>query len=401
VRRPIIRAVSGNQATVRAINRASLLNLLRQHGTLSRQELVNLTGLSSAAVTGVVASLLRQGLVVEARSGEPRGGRPPVLLEIAHLDWHAAGIKVMEHRLEVVLTDLHTETLARSAIKLPEQSPPALARSAAQAVTSLLESTGRTADRLVGIGVAMAGVIDPDRGVCVYSPFLQWQDVPVRGLLEAAISRPVWVDNDVNALATAEMLFGRGQQARNFAVVTVGRGIGAGLVIDGKVYRGNRGGAGEFGHTVTDPNGRECECGRRGCLEAYASEPALIAQGRERFPDLGTPGSEIAVEDLVAVAQRGHEGVRSLLAEAGERVGIGLANLVNLFNPDLLVIGGEGVRLGEHFFGPMKQALRAHIFTGLPVDLPVYIDPWGDDAWARGAAGLAIQESVFARPLVG
>jgi predicted NBD/HSP70 family sugar kinase len=392
--------LKGDQSTVRSINRALVLNLLRQHGALGRNELAERTRLSSAAVTGVVAELIEQGWVIEGRSGLPRGGRPPVLLEIAYDAWHAVGVKVMEDALEVVLTNLRTEVLARSHVRLTSTRPPALIERLAAEVGRLLRSSGRSPERLVGLGVGMAGVIDPAEGVCVYSPFLHWQEVPVRRLLEEKLSRPVHLDNDVNALATAEMLFGRGKDARNFAVVTVGRGIGAGLVVNGEIYRGAGGGAGELGHTVSETGGRLCECGKRGCLEAYASEPALLAQATERFPELQTGRRGLGLSDLLRAAREGHGGARVLLSEAGERLGIALANLVNLLNPELIVLAGEGVRLGAEFFGPMEQSLRQNAFNGLARDLEVHLDPWGDDAWARGAAGLTIQREVFARPLV-
>lgn len=390
--------LKGDQSTVRSINRALVLNLLRQHGPLGRNELAERTRLSSAAVTGVVAELIEQGLVAEGRSGRPRGGRPPVLLELAYDAWHVVGVKVMEGALEIVLTNLRTDVLARRHVALGSTEPEALIERLVAEVNGLLEDSGRSPERLVGLGVGMAGVIDPEEGVCIYSPFLHWQQVPVRRLIEAQLARPVHVDNDVNALAAAEMLFGRGKGARNFAVVTVGRGIGAGLVLGGEIYRGADGGAGELGHTVSEPGGRACECGKRGCLEAYAAEPALLEQARERYAEFRRRA--LGAEDLVRAAREGHEGARALLGEAGERLGVALANLVNLFNPELIVIAGEGVRLGGNFLGPMERALRSNAFNGLAERLQVHVNPWGDDTWARGAAGLTVQREVFARPRV-
>ncbi|RIH87487.1 ROK family transcriptional regulator [Calidithermus roseus] len=391
--------LKGDQSTVRSINRALVLNLLRQHGALGRNELAELTRLSSAAVTGVVAELIEQGLVLEARSGPPRGGRPPVLLELAYDAWHAVGVKVMEEALEIVLTNLRTDVLARRHVALGSTEPEALLEQVIAQVQTLLEASGCSSERLVGLGVGMAGVIDPAEGTCVYSPFLHWQQVPVRRLLEERLEKPVHVDNDVNALAAAEMLFGQGKGARNFAVATVGRGIGAGLVIGGEIYRGADGGAGELGHTVSEAGGRPCECGKRGCLEAYAAEPALLEQAKERFPEFRRR-RRFQIAELLEAAEGGHEGIRALLAEAGERLGVALANLVNLFNPEMIVIAGEGVRLGGSFLEPMEEALRRNAFNGLAQRLQVHIRPWGDDIWARGAAGLTIQREVFARPRV-
>lgn len=389
-------SVKGDQATVRAINRSLVLNLLRQHQSLGRQELAELTHLSAAAITGVVSELIGEGWVVEARSGIPRGGRPPVLLEIAYEAWCAAGVKVMEDHLEVVLTDLRTEMLARQQIPLSELSPKATARDLSSAVQTLVEQSGYTPERLVGVGVGMAGVVDSERGICRYSPFLHWRNVPLKDLLEEKLLRPVWVDNDVSALAAAEMLFGHGQSTRHLVVVTVGRGIGAGLVLDGRIYRGHAGGAGELGHTVSQVGGRRCECGKLGCLEAYASEPALLAQAREQFPEFGKKKT-FTITDLIA-ATPGHKGATALLGEAGSRLGVALANIVNLFNPERIVIAGEGVRLGEAYFNPMQEALKQNVFNGLADQVSIHIDPWGDEMWARGAAGLAIQREVFVGP---
>lgn len=390
-------SVKGDQTTVRAINRSLVLNLLRQHHSLGRQELAELTNLSAAAITGVVGELIGEGWVKEARSGTPRGGRPPVLLEIAYEAWCAAGIKVMEDHLEVVLTDLRTEVLARRQVPLSEISPQATVRDLSNAVKLLLKESGQLLERLVGVGVGMAGVVDTERGICRYSPYLHWRDVPLKDLLEDRLLRPVWIDNDVNALAAGEMLFGHGQAARNLVVVTVGRGIGAGLVLDGRIYRGHSGGAGELGHTVSQVGGRKCECGKRGCLEAYVSEPALLAQAREHLAEFGRKKT-LAITDLIAATGQGHEGAATLLAEAGSRLGVALANVVNLFNPERIVIAGEGVRLGESYFGPMREALEQNIFNGLADQVSIHIDPWGDEMWARGAAGLAIQREVFVGP---
>ncbi len=386
--RPTI--IKSDQSTVRTLNRLSVLNLLRQRGTLSRQELSSLTGLSSAAMSGVVGELMRDGLVLEVGDGEAKRGRPPILLDIAYGAHFVAGVKIMEGRLELVLTDLHTEVLASAVCGFSERTPASVVRHIATCVRALLKERG--ADKLVGAGLGMPGVIDSDTGVCRYSPILGWRDAPVGAMLEAELSCPVWADNDVNAFSVAEQLFGRGRRADNFLVVTVGRGIGAALVLGGNVYRGHAGGAGEFGHTVIEVGGRPCECGKRGCLEAYAAEPAILAQAERLEPQPRT------IEQLVHLAEDGHEEARTLLAEAGSKVGVGLSNLVNVFNPELVVIGGEGVRLGENYFDPLRDALTQNAFDGLAADLPLYIDPWGDDAWARGAAALVIQKEVFTDP---
>lgn len=383
-----MRSLRGNdQSVVRALNRNALLNMLLQGAPLSRVQLRERSGLSGAAVTAVIAELIEDGLVEEQATGPSTGGRPPVLLTVHYNARAAVGFKLMERGLDAVLANLGGEVGHHVRCDLPDTRPETVVRTAAEVTARLLDGSGVSRERLVGLGMGLPGVIDTESGVCVHSAYLGWHGVPIAELLERATGVPTVIDNDVNAFAAAERLFGHGRQARHLAVVTVGRGIGSGLVANGRTYRGARGGAGELGHTVSERGGRVCDCGKRGCLEAYASEPALVARAREAAPDLTLP-------DIHAVlAQRDDPRLRALLTDAGERVGVALANLVNLFNPELIVIGGEGVRLGEPYFSALRRTLRENAFDGLADDLPVIIEPWGDEAWARGAASLAISRT--------
>lgn len=378
-----MRSLRGNdQSVVRALNKNAVLNLLHRAGPLSRANLKDRSGLSGAAISAVVAELMDDGLVEEQDIGPSTGGRPPVMLRVNYAARAAVGIKLMERELAAVLVDLGGRVQGGVRLPLAQHTPDLVARVASQAVEHLLSASGLSHDRLAGIGMGLPGVIDSARGVCVRSSYLGWQDVPIAALLEARIGAPAFIDNDVNAFAAAERLFGHGKGAAHLAVVTVGRGIGAGLVLNGAAHRGRDGGAGELGHVVSDVGGRPCECGKRGCLEAYASEPALVARAREA----GAPVTD--VQDLLMHAH--DERVASVLRDGGTRVGVALANLVNLVNPELVVIGGEGVRLGPLFFDALRAALREHAFDGLARNLPVVVEPWGDDAWARGAASLAV-----------
>lgn len=380
-------SLKGDQSAVRALNRRLVLNQLRQFGPLSRVKLAELTGLSSAAITGVTAELIQERFLTEQAVGESRGGRPPILLDLNYQAHQAVGLKLMEDRLEAVLTDLATRVLRRESRFLRGRSPHDVAEQAAEVTATLLAHADLSASHLVGIGMGLPGVIDANKGLCVQSPILGWRNVPIAALIADRVGVPVWVDNDVNAFAAAERLFGHGKRARSFVTVTVGRGIGAGLVLDGRIYRGRQGGAGELGHTVVEPGGRPCECGNRGCLEAYASEPSLLARFAEQHPH----AAPADLPGLLALLSAEHPTAQALVADAGRRVGYALANLVNVLNPELIVLGGEGVRLGDAFVHPLRHALQESAFDGLAHDLPVVVDAWGDDAWARGAASLALQ----------
>ena len=382
-----MRHVKSDQTTVRTLNRRLILNHLRQHGAQSRAQLADVTGLSPAAITGVTAGLMDDGLLIEQALGSSSGGRPPIMIDIDYPSHYAVGIKVMESRLEAVLTDLSTTVLQQQQVDLESHTPEAVAIAASKITTALLKRAKAPRERLIGVGIGMPGVID-DAGVCHSSPILAWRNVPIAAMIADSINATVWVDNDVNAFAAAERLFGHGKRAQNFIALTVGRGIGMGLVMNGEVYRGRNGGAGEFGHVPSEPSGRLCECGNLGCLEAYAAEPALVQRYNDR--------SSSNVSDIHALLERSKGGdalALELLSDAGERVGRALAGVLNVFNPELIVVGGEGVRLGEAFFAPMRDALERHAFNGLANDVQIFIDAWGDDAWARGAASLAVQRA--------
>lgn len=383
-----MRSLRGNdQSVVRALNRNAILNMLLRNAPLSRVQLKEHSGLSGAAVTLVVAELIADGLVEERATGTSTGGRPPVLLSVNYRARAAVGFKLMEHSLDAVLTDLSGEVQHHLHSELPDTEPGTVVRTAAAVTETLIAKSGVPRHKLAGVGMGLPGVIDSKSGVCVHSSYLKWRDVPIAELLEQALGVPAIIDNDVNAFAAAERLFGHGRDAMHLVVVTVGRGIGAGLIANGRAYRGAKGGAGELGHTVIERGGRLCGCGKLGCLEAYASEPAITARANQLAPDLPLDTIE------AVLAHASDERINALLSDAGERVGLALANLVNLFNPELIVIGGEGVRLGESYFTALRRALREHAFDSLADDLPVMIEPWGDEAWARGAACLAVSRT--------
>jgi predicted NBD/HSP70 family sugar kinase len=179
--------------------------------------------------------------------------------------------------------------------------------------------------------------------------------------------------------------------------ITIGRGIGLGIVVGGQLYRGSQGGGGEFGHIVVDPEGPVCGCGKKGCLEAYAAEPALLRQAQEAREAGSLPDFE-TLEDLIALGRKGEPAAVKIFTEAGEVLGREIANLLNLFNPELVLVSGEGTRIGDLIFKPMLTAIDSFALATLRSDTEVRIDPWGDDAWAVGAASLVLQE-VFSSPL--
>ena len=234
---------------------------------------------------------------------------------------------------------------------------------------------------MYGVGVGVAGVIDRATGVVRHGTYSDWHDVDLAGLLEKKLGLPVVVDNDVNTLVASEQWFGAGRGVSDVAVVSIGRGIGLGMVLDGRLYRGAGGGAGEFGHTKVVADGPLCACGGKGCLEALIGEPAICAKAKTK-----------TIEQAIDKARKGDKDIQGIFEEVGRILGTAVGNLVNLLNPKLIVLAGEGTRASDLFGPGFDQALHAAVFDGLQRDLEVVVDDWDDEAWAQGAAGLFLGE---------
>ncbi len=372
------------QELLGVLNRSSILNAIRAYGPISRTDLARLTRLSRAAVTGLTANLIEDGLIFEKQEGDSSGGRRPILLALDGTRACVVGIKLAEEHATFALSDLNADVIARHHVELGARDPVNVSDQLANGVRRLLSIAQVAGSRVLGIGVGLAGVIDSMNGICLMSPYNGWRNVPFATLLEDRLKYPVYLDNNVNTLTRMEQLYGLGQHVRDFLVVTLGRGVGLGMVANGQVYRGARGAGGEFGHTVVDPEGPVCTCGNRGCLETFVAEPWLLRRAILNGLDVATP------DDLLQAAQDGNEVALETFARAGRLFGQALASLVSVLNPSLIIISGEGVRVGELMFAPMREALQHHIFYHLGDGMEIRIEPLSDDAWALGAASLVL-----------
>jgi predicted NBD/HSP70 family sugar kinase len=388
----------GSRDLIRSINRSAILNAIKNRRPVGRAEIARLTGLSPATVTTITGDLLAKGLIVETTAGDSSGGRPPILLDLNPKGSYVVGIKLMEDHADGALTDLEASVIAQLTAHLSDHSPHAVVDTLAGLVNDLLSELRLNHGRLIGVGVGLAGIVDFERGVLRRSPFFGWTNLPLRDMLREKVHAPVSIDNDVNTLTLAEMWFGHGRDQRHFITLTLGRGIGMGMVLNGQLYRGASGGAGEFGHTVVYPGGELCDCGQRGCLEAYIGDPALLRQARQAF-DEGRMPRAADPDELARLAKEGDPETRRILAGAGELLGYEVAHLVTLLNPKCILISGEGVRYGEWLFEPMKKVVRQHAQASLLEDVEFSIEPWGDEMWARGAASLVLRE-LFEPPVL-
>ncbi len=375
-------------------SRAEIFATVLTAGPLSRTQLAQRLGLVPSSVTRMLPPLLEHGYLHESDAAPNGRGRPQKMLHVNPDKHIVVGIKIGPAQVSGVVTDMAANVLARIEEPITDRTPETALSAAAALTRRLLEQAPEAADRVLGLGVGVSGHVDSAAGVCRYSALLDWNKVDVAGPLREATGLPVVVNNDVNTLVVAERWFGQGRDVDSFAVVTVGPGIGCGLLLDGALFSGASGLAGELGHLPLDPAGPMCSCGRRGCLEALAGDRAVL----RHLQDAGVPCTTIT--DAMDIARSGSGSARtvarSAFAEAGTALGRGLAGMCNLLNLQKIILAGEGA-VAHDLFGPaMNQALQAHAFSTAARDCDIHVDPVTHDLWARGAACLVIREAVGA-----
>jgi predicted NBD/HSP70 family sugar kinase len=367
---------------------SQIFTTVLSHGPLTRSAIAARTQLSAAAVTKAVRPLIEAGYLMEDVDEDARQsslGRPanPVLVDGGRALF--IGIKMTGDELIAVLTDLRCRIRIARHVPLTTRDPKAVLASTAGLVQELLTEADGFGVQVQGLGIAVSGDVDRAAGVVRYSPFLEWRDVPLAELARMTTGLPVTVDNDVRALTVAEQWFGAGVGLSDFAVVTVGAGIGCGLVVHGQVVSGAHGVAGEIGHVAIDPAGPLCHCGNRGCVEAIAADSAIVGRVRE------VTGVQVAdAAQALDLAHDGDPGAREVYARAGEAIGRGIATVANLFGPERVIISGEGLAAYDLFAEHIRDAFASAAF-GSAARCDVQTRPLPFEEWARGAAATAIQ----------
>lgn len=367
----------------RDLTRSAVLALLGTRGSMSRADVARELGLSPAAVTLVVRRLLAHGMVTELAQAPSSGGRPGQLIGLVGSAGRALGVKVATDHLAVVNVRLDGQMLSSQTIRFDAAGSDALARLA----TVLSSHTAPATDLppLLGLGVAVPGIVRGPQNGTVDADVLGWRQLPVGRHLRGVLGLPVVVENDVNALAVAEVLYGHGREVKDFLVLTIGRGIGMSIVTDGSVYRGGMGGAGEFGHFPIDANGPECRCGRQGCLEASLGQDALVRTARER----GVIRPRQGFGALIAAADRGDRDALAIMSSAGRLLGRAVAGVANVLDPDRIVVLGEGTAHWIHWDSAFREEFAKRQLRRRG-EITVVVDSWDDSSWAQGAAALVL-----------
>jgi glucokinase-like ROK family protein len=383
---------------LKGMNESLILKLIRQRGSVSRAELAKLTNLTAPTITNITNRLLESNLIMEYMIGESNGGRRPMLL------------KMNPHALNVIIVHISsnklTGYLTAGDLSIIKQENYCIKNLKKDEIIDLMLSTienylAQTTAELPGIGVVVHGPVKAREGISVFAPNIGWKNVPIKFIVEDKFHIPTFVENDVRAMALGEFYYGPTRDVSSMVFIKVGYGIGSGVIIDGKLYRGVNDSAGEIGHTTVDVSGPQCGCGNYGCLEAMASENALvklmirsIKEGRNSVVnDLAGGSLDCVTPEMVYEAAAKDDVLAGrILRHVARYLGIAVANVINMFNPELVVIGGGIIRARPFIEDTIMETVKSRALESSYGVTKINFSTMGDEATLKGAADMVMTE---------
>jgi predicted NBD/HSP70 family sugar kinase len=377
------RATPGSQSSLREANRARIVDAIKHFGAITQVELAGATGLSTATISTIVKELVAAGVLMTAPVS--RSGRRAQQVSLARQLGMVAGVHFSQRMLRIELADMAGTVVAEQHMPLPHEHRVDTGMDrAARLIQDMVEAVGGRPEELLGIGVAVSAPVDVRTGMLSASGILRgWDEVDIPTSFSRRIGKPVWIDNDANLAIVSEQRYGAAQGCNAAVFLYVGHGVGAGLLVDGRLVRGQSGMAGEIGHIRVVENGRVCTCGNRGCLETVVNSTVLVETLRATHGNL-------ALRDIIAKALAGDVGCTRVLADSAEYVGVALAALCNVFNPQRVVVGGELGAAGEIILAPLRTAAARASLSSQFTTLEVVQSSLGAAAEVRGAVALAL-----------
>ena len=376
--------------------RQRIFEHVRACGQTARTDITRALGISPGSATTLTAELIQAGLLREV-SQVPREqgrGRPPVALEIVPEAGCVIGIKLADDRHTALLADFGGNMIAEASLAVTPKVRELdhVLEEVGTLMAKLLRRAGKDMSQVSGVGIGMPGIIGHEEGIVRWSPLLSARDQAFGDAFFARFAVPLYLENDANMLTLAELWFGAGRKLTDFAVVTVENGVGMGLVLNNTLYRGSFGMGLELGHTKVQIDGALCRCGQRGCLEAYLADYALAREASTALEQpLDRPQSmQAALEQLFLRARADDEGALTIFQRAGRYLSLGLSNVMQLFDPQLIILSGERMRYDYMYADAVKADVQALTLSRGQQPCEVEIHSWGDEAWARGATARAL-----------
>lgn len=381
----------GNKSLIKDINRALVIREFREYGPISRTEVSKKTKLVLSTITKICDDLFDQNIIFSIGEGVSTGGRKPLNLVFNNNFGYVIAIKIENRRMILTLTNLKplilkTITMSFEKHETYKNVQPLLFRGIRELIKEVDDKDGE----ILGIGIAISGIVDYESGKLIFSSLLKWENVKFKSIIEEKFGFDVYVDNDVNCYALAQKNYGLGKGISHFVNLTIGEGIGSGVIINNKIYRGAFGGAGELGHTIINMNGRPCYCGQNGCLEAYASDEAIIKCIEEET------GVRHSIEEIIEMAEHGDFDAISALSASSEAVGYGLINLIMSMNPEKVIISRRKIKNPTLVDKKILSTMHKNWFYNKGhFDTVVEFDELTNDKFMLGAATLVIDEILM------
>jgi N-acetylglucosamine repressor len=380
----------GNSIVIRKWNLSSIFKAIRKQGPISRIELTEITGCSAGTVSNHVRTLIKKGFVIETKKGISSGGRKPIQLMINPNKAYIFSIEIEVNQIKIGMFDLEIKVITKSIIPITYKDD--YKKTLEQVffeMDKMREEKNLKLDNLLGIGVAVPGLIDKEKGILEFAPNLGWKNVYILKIFKDKFNLPVILDNEAKAAAIGEREFIY-PKMDNMVFISINEGIGCGVILNGELYRGASGNAGEFGHIIIDTNGPECHCGNRGCWETLASESYIV----NRYLKLSNSNKELTKKEIYQLGKNGDKKVIEIFNETGRNIGIGLVNIVNGLSPELLVIGGGIVEIKDYIYEEIIKKLEESALSISYKKVEIKFSELAGLAAVYGMADLIINERI-------
>lgn len=389
---------------IRNYNRSTVLEIMRRKKVVFRAELSRETGLSIPTIMKITDGFIQNGLAVGAGRGESSGGKPPELLEIVPQSRLFIGMDISGAKLKCIVMDLCGDIVYQKSCYRRDLQHPFDTDTIIDYIESTIEESGVCRDRITGIGLSVPGIVEASNGTVITSIDYGWKNKDLRTPLEQHFNLPTFIENSSRTMALGEKWFGKGEKTDNFALITVGHGIGGAFIINGDIYDGFYRMSGEVGHMSIDPNGPLCKCGKRGCLETFASGSAIKTQAMalvESNPQsailtlAGNNKSKIDSDLVFKAAALGDELARSIIDNVVNYLAVGLENLISILDFKLIVLSGYVVKDNDEFVKRVKNQInntRQLYYGEKPIEIKV--SALGEEAAVIGAATIPLRSWV-------
>jgi predicted NBD/HSP70 family sugar kinase len=394
--------LTGDQEKVRKINKSIVLNMLRLHAPISRAQVANLTGLNRGTVSNIVNVLIEEGLVYEDEQRGSGIGRPAISLGLRPDGGAVIGVEIGVDFIAVLLTNFVAESIWDARIPIdPSDSQTNIISQAEQLVDEALRLASERRLRPLGIGVGLAGLVNVRQGNLIVAPNLHWRNVPLRLMWNQRFHLPIYIENEANLSALGEYYFGIARNVDNFIYLSAGIGLGGGIMIGGKLFRGERGYAGEIGHIQRDPTGEQCGCGRIGCWETQVGPRAVLHRVRKQ---LQTHADQVLMdacsgdvdnltfELVVKYALEGNQLCRQAIEEVAVNLGMGIVDMVHVFNPELVLIGGAFIQAKDILQPIIEKTIFSNVLQACGDGLRVAFSERGANDCVLGAVAIVLDD---------